>query len=167
MSHFAMATILFLKVREVHVFPTWQHNYIKLGRVIYEKKDAIRGILVGIAPIIIGLLLFWWMSIIDVLEIEELWIRIVVIFFIFILSSTMFSSQQDLIDIIYIVPFFILFAILIYILQIDLRSLFQQRFLIDSLSKFLYDVNIYLALSLVIHAGIYILLRSVRYFFKR
>jgi hypothetical protein len=167
MSHFVMATILFLKVRDVDVFPSWQHNYIKLGKVVYEKKDVLRSIIVGIAPVIIGLLFFWWLSIIDALQGDMLWLRILLIFIIFIISSTMFSSKQDLIDIIYIIPLVFVIGLIVYILQIDLRSVFQHKILLDSLAKFLYDVNIYLVLSLMIHGFIFIMLRSVRYFVKK
>src|SRR4051812_13086785 len=58
MAHFITALILFLHVREISILPEFQKDQIKLGKVIYEKKDIFRGILVGVAPIFFGLLIF-------------------------------------------------------------------------------------------------------------
>ena len=91
LAHFLAAITMFLRVHEVHVFPQWEKDYIKLGRVIYEKKDVIRSIFVGIAPVIIGLLFFWWFSVIDVLSVEDTKIRIFMVYAIFIISTSMFS----------------------------------------------------------------------------
>lgn len=151
LSHFLAAISLLLHVREVHVFPQWEKNYIKLGRVIYEKKDVIRSIFVGIAPVIVGLLFFWWFSAIDVLSINHWGFRILMVYGIFVISTSMFSSKQDLIDIIYIIPFFLIVGAVIYIFQIDLSFILKQQVLIDGITKFLYDVNIFLGISLVIH----------------
>ncbi len=164
LSHFLAAISLLLHVHEVHIFPQWEKNYIKLGRVIYEKKDVIRSIFVGIAPVIVGLLFFWWFSAINILSVEDIWIRILMVYAIFIISTSMFSSKQDLIDIIYIIPFFLIVGAIIYIFQIDLSFLLKQDILINGVTKFLYDVNIFLAISLLIHIiiiGLFLLFRRI------
>lgn len=154
LAHFLAAISLMLRVHEVHVFPQWEKNYIKLGRVVYEKKDVIRSIFVGIAPVIVGLLFFWWFSAINVLSAEDIRIRIIMVYAIFVISTSMFSSKQDLIDIIYIIPFFLIVGAMIYIFQIDLSFIAKQDILISGFTKFLYDVNIFLAISLIIHTVI-------------
>ena len=151
LSHFSMALILMLKVREIHIFPQWEHNYIKLGKVIYEKKDVVRSIFVGIAPIIIGLLFFWWLSAIRSVEIDQLWLKIIVIYIIFVVSSTMFSSKQDLVDLVYIIPVIIIVAILLYFFPVSLSFPSKEKIIIEALVKFLYDVNIYLSISIGVH----------------
>ena len=50
MSHLVMAMILNLKVRDISLLPKIRGNTIKLGTVTYEKKDVVRGLIVGIAP---------------------------------------------------------------------------------------------------------------------
>src|SRR5437588_344943 len=57
-SHFLTATVLFLRVRDLNIFPSFEENQIKLGHVMYEKKDVFRSILVGIAPFFGGLGVF-------------------------------------------------------------------------------------------------------------
>lgn len=151
LSHFAMAIVLLLKVRELHIFPQMENGYIKLGRVIYEKKDVVRSIIVGIAPIILGLLFFWWLSIVDVLSTHNVWIKIIVIYIIFVISTTMFSSKQDLIDLVYILPIIMIGGIIFYFFPIDISFITKQTILIEGTYKFLYDVNNYLFISLIIH----------------
>jgi hypothetical protein len=168
MSHFLVATILLLKVREVHIFPTWDRHYIKLGRVVYEKQDVIRSIIVGVAPVFVGLLFFWWMSAIDVLFIEGIGMRMLVIYIIFVISSSMFSSKQDLIDIVYVIPFIMILGFIVYVFQIDLMTLIRQPLISRTFTKFLYDVNMYLAISLAIHIVICIVLVGIqRIIYKR
>ena len=46
MSHLVMAMILNLKVRDISLLPKIRGNTIKLGTVMYEKKDVVRGLIV-------------------------------------------------------------------------------------------------------------------------
>lgn len=167
LSHFLAAIAMLLHVHEVHVFPQWEKNYIKLGRVIYEKKDVIRSILVGIAPVAVGLLFFWWLSALDILSIDSIGFRILMVYVIFVISTSMFSSKQDLIDIIYIIPFFLIVGAVIYIFQIDLSFILKQDILINGVTKFLYDVNIFLFISLAIHGAIIGIFQLLRYVTKK
>ncbi len=166
LSHFLMAIVLLLKVREIHIFPQWEQNYIKLGRVLYEKKDVFRSILVGIAPIIVGLLFFWWLSILNVLQIEDIILKIIIFYIIFVISSTMFSSQQDLVDLIYVIPIVIIVAIIQYFFPINFSFITSQETIMKSINTFIYDINWYLFISTCIHAVlvsvIFILLRLLK-----
>jgi hypothetical protein len=66
LSHAFMAILLLLKVRSISFFPEFNGNSIKLGHVLYEKKDGFRSIIVGIAPLIGGtivLYLFFFLKI--------------------------------------------------------------------------------------------------------
>ncbi len=166
LSHFLMAILLLLKVREIHIFPQWEQNYIKLGRVIYEKKDVFRSILVGIAPIIVGLLFFWWLSLLHVFQIEDLVLKILVIYIIFVISSTMFSSKQDLVDLVYIIPIFLILGVIQYFFPINFSFITSQLTIMNTINTFIYDINWYLFISTCIHAVIvsviFILLRLLK-----
>lgn len=167
LSHFLGAMILLLRVHEIHIFPEWDKGYIKLGRVVYEKKDVFRSILVGIAPIFVGLLFFWWLSAISVFSIHNMYIRFIAVYIIFVVSSTMFSSKQDLVDLIYIIPVFIFAGIILYFFPQAITFVTKQAILIDGLQKFLYDVNRYLLISLIIHTGLIFVLFVLLRIFKR
>ena len=166
LSHFIVAMLLFLKVREIHIFPEFEKNYIKLGRVIYEKQDVIRGIIVGIAPIAIGLVIFFWMSTLQIFFIENIWLKLLMLYLIFVISTTMFSSRQDLIDLGYLLPITIIIILFLYLFQIDLGRLFTNPQLIAVTTDFVYDVNVYLGISIAIHLGLLIFLFTVKKIFK-
>ncbi len=113
-AHFVMAVILLLRVREVSVLPEFEKDYIKLGKVVYEKKDFVRGILVGVAPTTAGLVMFWVFSVWNLFPTENMYLTVFLGYFIFVVSTTMFSSKQDLVDLIYIIPLGILIAGILY-----------------------------------------------------
>lgn len=161
MAHFFMAIILMLKVRGITIFPTWEDGYIKLGSVVYEKGDYVRGVLVGIAPIIVGLLFFWWISAINVFPSNNTGLTILLGYLIFVISSTMFSSKQDLVDLIFLIPFAVLGFIIIYIFDIKIQIPFNEN-IIRYAVKQVMTINIYLLFSIGIQVGILILLQSIK-----
>ncbi len=166
LSHFLVAIILLLKVREIHIFPVFEKNYIKLGRVIYEKQDILRGIIVGIAPIMVGLVIFFWISTLDIFLIENLWFKLLMFYLIFVLSTTMFSSRQDLIDLGYVLPLTILLFIFLYLFQIDLSVFLKSPELIAVTADFVYDVNVNLGISILVHFVLLIILFGIKKLFR-
>lgn len=152
LSHFLVAILLFLKVRSIRIFPSWSENKIKLGSVLYEKRDPVSGVLVGIAPIFAGFLFFFFMSQVGILTAENIYIKLVGVLLIFIISTTMFSSKEDLKDVLYAMPFFITLSVFIYIFREDFAQIinFKTQILAVS-SSFLYSLSIYLGSSILIH----------------
>lgn len=152
LAHFLMAIILFLRVRELNLVPVWERNHIRLGSVVYEKKDVFRSILVGIAPVIIGLMLFWLISEFQPFSHPNWGIRILMGYVIFLLSSTMFSSKQDLVDIIYVLPVLLIIGLILYISQIDLiRVLENFPKAVENINNFLYAIISYIAIAGGVH----------------
>jgi hypothetical protein len=161
-AHFIVAVVLLLKVRKVSLFPEWQHHYIKLGSVTYEKADFIRGILVGIAPIFAGIAFFWMIAFFQVFSTNNIGINILMGYIIFTISSTMFSSKQDLVDLVYVLPLLIIIALAIFIFKIDvvgLLSPYHDFYL--KVNTALYMINIYTIISIGIHIGIVVILKLV------
>lgn len=153
-AHFFAAIILFMRVRDIKIFPEWEGDYIKLGRVLYEKKDFVRGVLVGIAPIIAGLLFFLAISAWRLFPNQNIWINVLIVYIIFTVSSMMFSSKQDLIDLVFVLPLFIVLAGIIYIFDIKFDFIFRDQTVSSLFASFLNNINFYLFLSLAIHIGI-------------
>lgn len=167
LSHFLVAGVLLLKVHEVRVIPEFQGNQIRLGRVLYEKKDIFRGILVGIAPFFAGILFFWMMANFKLFPSHNLWLNILLAYFIFSVSSTMFSSKQDLIDLIYIIPILIIVAGVIYIFDIKLNLLLDNQFFQKNVLNFINLVNSYLLFSIAINFGLSLILKGFIAVFKK
>lgn len=167
LAHFFMATILFMRVHSLAIFPRMEHHYIKLGSVVYEKKDVFRGILVGIAPILVGLLVFYLVDFSKLFPNSNLYINIVITYLIFTISSTMFSSKQDLVDLIFIIPLGIIVVGLIYIFNIRLDLIFKNQYLISGFEGFAKKTNSFLLISLTINIFLIILFKGFRFLLKR
>lgn len=158
-SHFFAAIFLFLNVRGIQIFPKFENNQIKLGTVLYEKKDPIRGVLVGIAPLFGAFLLFFSLSYFNIFPNNNLGLNIAIIYLIFSISSTMFSSKQDLVDLIYIIPFILILSLNLYIFDIKINVSIKNQLLINYFSLFLEKTNYMLFISLLIHLIIYFLIQ--------
>jgi len=158
-AHFFAAIVLFLRVRDIKIFPEWEDSNLKLGHVLYEKRDFVRGILVGMAPIFAGLLFFLALFAWRLFPQQNFLLNLLVIYFIFTVSSMMFSSKQDLLDLIYIPPVLILIAGIIYVFDIKIDILFQNENLGRLAITFLTQINFYLLISLSIHLGIILVLK--------
>jgi hypothetical protein len=113
----------------------------------------LRGILVGIAPFFGALFLFFGLSFFSLFPNKNLGLNIALIYLIFTVSSLMFSSKQDLVDIGYLIPFILFLLIIVYIFQPFTPSFNLSYFknIIASLEFFLTNVNYYLFLSILIH----------------
>ena len=167
LAHFLVASVLFLRVRNLSIFPKFEGTYIKLGSILYEKKDALRGILVGVAPILVGVLIFFLVNSAKLFPTSNLYLNIVMLYLIFTVSSTMFSSKQDLVDLIFIIPLVIVIGGAIYIFNIKTDVLFKNKLFLEGLLGFANKTNLYLLISLLINLGLITILRSTRLILKR
>lgn len=143
LAHAAMALCLLLPVHSIHLIPSWDHQSIVLGHVTYEKRDIWRGILVGIAPLPVGLFVLWGLL---QLHLPTLLTG----YLIFAISSTMFSSKSDLIDVIYIIPL----AIVLGVVWLAFPGLFTGLFgVVMAQKEFITNVNNFLSTT-VYYAGV-------------
>ncbi len=157
MSHLVMAMILNLKIRDITLIPQVRGNVLKLGTVWYEKKDVVRGLIVGIAPFFAALYAFWLIDAFQFLT-GNLAVAAFFSYIVFAISSTMFSSKQDLIDLVYVLPIFIIGGLVLYFLKVDLG---QMTGFIDTqgITNFLLVVNSFLIFSLLLNGGIIVVLK--------
>lgn len=150
LSHAFMAMALHLKIHDIHIFPEWKHDSIKLGSVVYEKKDVFRSILVGIAPFFIGLIALWWLYGLGLYQTTSALQFIGVSYLVFVISTTMFSSKQDMVDILYIIPIIVFFLGLIYVFQIDMGYI-TKLIEVEAVVQFLYAIRKYITVAIGIH----------------
>lgn len=164
MSHFLAAMVLLLPVGEIRIMPEWKKNHIQFGRVTYGKKDIIRSILVGIAPFFGALGFFWFLGAFRLFPSEHLFMTILLGYLVFAVSANMFSSKQDLVDLIYIIPLAGVLWGFVYVTGI--RFAIPPAF-VSSVSILLQTVNFYITISLGLHIGALILFRSLRLILKK
>ncbi len=165
-SHFLAATVLFLKVGEIQIFPKWENSSIKLGTVTYEKADVIRSVLIGIAPFFGAMCFFWFIHQFKLFPNDNVHINIFIGYLLVSISSNMFSSKQDLVDVIYLIPIALVIGVLLYLFEIRINlSYFDPIFM--GLNQLLKLSNFYITISLGIHLISIILIKSLRFLIKR
>src|SRR3990167_9762947 len=54
LSHFLVSELLFVKTFHMELWPKLEHGRIKMGSVQIQQTDIIRRLLIGVAPIIVG-----------------------------------------------------------------------------------------------------------------
>lgn len=167
MGHFIAATVLMLRVYDMRIFPQWEKNQIKLGSVLYEKKDVFRGILVGMAPIFFSFFFFWFLSRFKMFPSDNFWLNILFGYIVFAVSSTMFSSKQDLVDFIFIIPLVIIIIGIIYIFDLRIDFILTNNSIVNGLTSFFQEINFYLLFSLVINLVLIFIFKSFRFLFKK
>lgn len=161
LSHFIMAILLLHPVHKLSLFPKFRGNMLRLGYVLYEKKDVVRSLIVGIAPVIVGVGLLWWLYSINFVDSGSWAIMLFKSYIIFVLTSTMFSSKQDLIDLGYVVPMLVLASILCYLLEIPIFFFLENQSIVEAIRNFMYSVSIYAGISLIIHIVVILISKTI------
>lgn len=150
-SHMLMALALMLRVQEIKIFPTVEDREIKLGRVTYVKQDPIRGILVGVAPLLVGLLLLFLLAYFQLFPSSDWLMNILLGYGIFTLTTTMFSSKQDLIDLLYLLPFLVFVVGILFIFNIRIDFIVQNKEALAKLSAGFAKLNLFLFFAVLLN----------------
>ena len=158
-AHFLTALVTGLKVANINIFPTFQENTIRLGEVHFEKKDFVRSILVGVAPFFFGLGFFIFLSYFKLFPSQTVLSNILFGYLVFSVSSTMFSSKEDLEDIVYLIPLAIIIYGIIYVF--DIRLNFASGEFLELTVDFIKLINFYVLLSIVVNVVFIIVSRLV------
>lgn len=166
-SHMLTAMILALKVNKIKIFPVYESGRIQLGSVEFEKKDFVRGFLVGIAPVFTGITFLYSIFVLRLFPSENIIQNIFFIYLIFSVSSTMFSSRQDLIDFIYFIPLILILALLFYILQVDINIIIKNEKVTSNMLEFFKEINLYIFFGLIINLIFLIILKTINHIFRK
>ena len=154
MSHYIVAVSCMLKVTDIRIFPVIQSGAVRLGSVSFERKDSIRSIIVGIAPIAGGMLFFYFISVFSLFPPHSFPLSIFIIYLIFSISSTMFSSKKDMGDLLYAIPFLLLIGGALYF-----AASYSPRFYYlaneqvgQGVIQFIQGIHKYIIISIIINS---------------
>ena len=155
-AHFSAATILRVPTGELSVMPQLEtvnngkSKQVKAGRLEIVETDPFRQTLIGLAPMVIGLIIIYLIGklllpdISLILNSKFLIHNSLVIYFLFIISVTMFSSRQDLQSLIFIGPIILLVLVSLYL--IGVRVFFEEK-LTMQITVVFSDLNLYLIIA--------------------
>lgn len=135
-SHFITALFLLVPVGELNLIPEVMEGGVKLGSVGIGKTDFIRGSLIGLAPVISGAAIIFWTISFSISHnyLTNRWAVVALIYMIFQITHTMFSSKQDLRAVLELIVFIIVVAIVLVALKIygPFNYLYQQIQIADA-----------------------------------
>ncbi len=154
LAHMLVAEALFVKTYGLEISPKIEHGNFRMGSVEIRKTDIVRSFLIGAAPVVVGMIiifsvLFYYLnflhpdiifsSFFDVLKTGG------VIYIVFFITNTMFSSKKDMEGSVFLV---LLVAFLAFIAI--LMAQFLKVDLITPISHVIFDHRILGALKLVV-----------------
>lgn len=158
-AHFLTALFLILPVKSMTIFPRWDENEIKLGEVLFIKKDFLRAILVGIAPIFFGIGILFSLFYFHIFPANNLGLNILYSYLIFSISANMFSSKQDLKDLLWITPVIIVVVMLFYVFDIKINM--------NTVNAIMNKVNLYISFVLILDIVLFGFTKLLNYLIKR
>lgn len=152
-AHAVSATLLMLKLDRFSVWPKFENGGLRLGYVTYFKRDVFRSILVGVAPVFLGIFLLLAFPLVQGPTFLKAYA-------IFVITGTMFSSKQDMKDAIFIIPLLIMLAV-IFLLFPEFGVFIKPYMILglEYLSPYMYDVVEYVLLALAAHAAVFIIFK--------
>ena len=153
LSHYFVALLLNMHPQEVSIFPVIEENHIRLGSVLYlkNKGDFIRPILIGIAPIFGAMATLLLIVYTGLFPGKELWQTILFGYLILAITANMFSSPQDLVDIIYLVPIGLIIGVLLYLFPVTIPAHYLSS-INNAITFFFQTIQPPLLFSLGFHA---------------
>lgn len=137
-AHYLMAHILFVPAGHIELMPKLEGNSVKLGSVLIGKTDPFRRLLIGIAPFLTGTTVI--LFVLTLTQQQNLWtniwVSIGILYILFEVGNTMFSSKKDLEGAIFVI---------IFVISLSLVSfLFGLRVSIEDLTTFLTPQRVHL-----------------------
>jgi len=164
LSHFLVATLLFVRTGELTVIPKVEEESIKAGSLKHANTDPIKRTLIGIAPMIIGLIIIYFLGNIIFNQFSNFPLLIANSYLLIAVSLSMFSSKKDLEVAIFVVPIFALIMLALYLNGLTVT--FSQE-LYQKISHVLSQLNIYLLLALGLDIVVFLSLKSLIIIFQR
>ena len=161
-SHYFFALLLIMNPEEVSILPRIDGDHIRLGHVLYRKhhSEFVRPIIVGIAPFFGAIGLLWVIQLFHLFPSVLWWQTIVFGYLILAITANMFSSKQDLVDLIYIVPIFLIVGAVIYIFQIQIKPEVVLQ-IITAFDSFFKTIQIPLLFSIIVHSILIVIIKVI------
>lgn len=164
LAHYFTSIVLFVRPHAIHIIPSiHEHDggyKLTLGAVHSTKTDPLRSLLIGTAPLYWGLGLLYVIFAYNVLPQETFAGNACGIYGLYVLSSCMFLSKQDLKHSFIIIPLALFGGAYIYVSRFSIAGLHGQPIVVEASQKMTYYLGIVVAIHLAICSFIYLLNRQ-------
>ncbi len=152
--HLLTAKLLFLKITSFTIIPKKIDKGIKLGEVTFLSRDRLSALIVGASPIIGGICAVYLLSSVIIDNLAPGVIFFVILYLIFSISSTMFSSPEDLKDLAVTIPILIAAICIDVFLDIPVFGWILKNQEVVAITSIL---NNMLILTILMHLLLYII----------
>ena len=124
---------------------------VKLGSVQIGRTDPFRRIIIGVAPVLLGMILIFSLFLLIKIGSTPWWQVILVLYLLFEIGNTMFSSRKD-------IEGSILFIILTVVLPlaISITLYFLSPSLLQSIWSYINQINFGFAIEFFKQAALYL-----------
>lgn len=124
LSHAIAAKSVFVHVGKIELVPKLYGDSLKLGSVEVGKSDVFRDFFIGIAPFITGsVLLFLILNFSFTKNLIGLnWITAIIVYLIFVISNTMYSSRKDMEGAIEFFAILLIPILIVYFFKIEIDT---------------------------------------------
>lgn len=166
LAHIISAGVMMVHTGDIEFMPEIREDGVKLGSAEIGKTDPIRRALIGMAPVfvgmsfIIGLLWFFFIQI-QQNNIYPFWVFLILIYAIFIIANTMFSSRKDMEGSFVLFALIIAFFVAMYLLDFHQVFSFLSGLLTEDVSNFIFKVNLFLVIPICLNFAIFALSKFV------
>ena len=170
LSHLMMALVLRVPTGPMSIWPKIIGDSpavggtvpfrVKVGHIMVAKTSPFKLTLIGVAPMIVGLTIIYFVGFYTRGENFLFTPRVIImIYILFVTSTSMFSSKQDLKSLLITLPVAILIMAAIYLSGVKIMI---EGNLIDVLRKILVDLNRSLILTVGIDCAVLVILVAIK-----
>lgn len=156
LGHLLFAGIMLVPVGELSVLPEIEEDGVKLGSVQIGKTDPFRRMIIGVAPILLGLILIFSIFLLVKIGSSPWWQVGLALYMLFEIGNTMFSSRKD-------IEGSILFVILVFVVStvILVTWYFVNPTSLQNFWVYLNNLNLEFAVNFLKQATIYLVIPVV------
>ena len=161
LAHLLSAGMMMVPVGEIEILPKIENDSVHLGSVEVAQTDIFRRAIIGLAPLFFGtgviLSLFWIAFGLFSLPLLSWW-SAVLMYLVFAISNTMFSSRKDMEGIAVFLS--LLFFLILAVAGAFYISGFSPAFLLEMLNasktvSFFYKADLFLAIPIMVDLGLW------------
>lgn len=160
LSHLLTAEVLRVKTHGIELVPELRGTNLKMGSVQVSQSDFLRSFLIGIAPLIVGssiiISVLWFLS--NTYNVNSIFmspisflISLLVVYLLFVISNTMFSSNKDMEGALELLILLIIFEVGALFIHFPINQFFITLFENQTFRQFMSQISLLFAVPVGIN----------------
>lgn len=159
LAHLFIAGLLLVRTGSMDLAPKIMDNEIKFGSVDIERTDFLRRAIIGVAPVLVGMIIiFGTLFYLQSPGSKTLIIYLVSFYVIFEVGNTLFSSRKDLEGTIELLVAIIFISIALFIVKVDIARAFFDFLQKKEIISFFKTADLFLIPLFIIDLTIIVLM---------